>query len=107
MRKILTGDLNTLSPLDEGSYNAAGTMTLLQTDQRLTEKFLTRQQDGTFRMDFRPMQVLLEAGLEDFAGEMNKGEGACRKDASDLLGGHTVPTGRSSSLARRGRFFCP
>lgn len=57
---VLMGDLNTLSPLDHHQYKQSGAI-----ETFLTTDYLSRQyvQDGV--INYRPMQILLDAGLSD------------------------------------------
>jgi exodeoxyribonuclease-3 len=58
---LVLGDLNTLSPLDRAHYDAADVSNLLATSPVAKERFLTK----SLEINYRPMQILLEAGLED------------------------------------------
>lgn len=61
---VLLGDLNTLSPQDDLGDLAQ----LLDKDPRLRRKFLVPHRPGTApRVDIRPLQSLLDAGLQDMA----------------------------------------
>ncbi|UVI31671.1 endonuclease/exonuclease/phosphatase family protein [Paenibacillus spongiae] len=57
---IVMGDLNTLSPLDKAHYDHAGIPEKLSQDDRLSRKFMAQGE-----INYRPMEVLLEAGLVD------------------------------------------
>ena len=75
---ILLGDLNTLSPLDDAHYAAAKLEQTLAKDARLRTKFLRTADDSSVaaagstgqhaaRLDYRPMEVLLSAGMHDMS----------------------------------------
>ena len=77
---ILLGDLNTLSPLDDAHHAAAKLEQTLAKDARLRTKFLRTADDSSFtaagstgqhaaRLDYRPMEVLLSAGMHDMSVE--------------------------------------
>mmetsp|Transcript_5543 Transcript_5543/g.8841 ORF Transcript_5543/g.8841 Transcript_5543/m.8841 type:complete len:299 (-) Transcript_5543:250-1146(-) len=70
---ILAGDLNTLSPFDLLQHKSGDLQGILSRDKRLARKFL-RASKGTQELDYRPMKVLLDAGLTDlaFAGAQAK-----------------------------------
>lgn len=64
---LLMGDLNTLSPLDKMTHNRAGLLEVLMADSSLRRKFV---KGGS--INYRPMQTLLNAGLQDL-GAADKG----------------------------------
>ena len=71
-RVVLMGDLNTLSPLDAAQHAEEGLLrTLARTDHavfaRLGKKFLD---SGRAAINYRPMQLLLDAGFKDTCVEM-------------------------------------
>lgn len=57
---VLMGDLNTLSPLDHGNYEKTGALQTFFAKERLHEQYV---RDGV--INYRPMQLLLDAGLSD------------------------------------------
>lgn len=91
---LLLGDLNTLSPLDDTHYDADKIVgRVLDGDARLRKKFLENPDGADYcestlavatpgqasrvaRIDYRPMQLLLSAGMHDlswYAAEPNDG----------------------------------
>jgi endonuclease/exonuclease/phosphatase family metal-dependent hydrolase len=96
---LLLGDLNTLSPLDDAHYDSEEVVDrVLDRDARLRKKFLEKpdgadsssstiavatrgQARRAARIDYRPMQQLLSAGMLDlssFAAGLHDGEdGGC------------------------------
>ncbi|MDF2658012.1 MAG: hypothetical protein K0Q94_803 [Paenibacillus sp.] len=57
---LVMGDLNTLSPHDDGYYKEYGLLETLESDDKLSRKFVVRG-----KLNYRPMQILLDAGLSD------------------------------------------
>lgn len=76
---VVMGDLNTLSPYDHPAYEQVGLVDSLVNEEKLARKFL---KNGFF--NYKPMQLLLEAGLAD-TGCIGSFEHsvptACNKDA--------------------------
>lgn len=60
---LLMGDLNTLSPRDQDRHSISGLVEILRRDAHLTRKFL----DAEAKINYRPMQRLLDAGLTDLS----------------------------------------
>ncbi len=62
--------MNTLSPWDEQAYKSTNLLSVLLTDERLTNKFVkfgNLDDVSTADLDFGPMNVLLDAGMTDMA----------------------------------------
>lgn len=57
---LVMGDLNTLSPLDDTYYMECSLVHTLAQDDKLTKKFMR-----CGRLNYNPMQTLLDAGLSD------------------------------------------
>jgi endonuclease/exonuclease/phosphatase family metal-dependent hydrolase len=103
---VLMGDLNTLSPHDSAQHADEGLLSTLQRSDhavfaRLGKKFLD---GGRAAINYRPMQLLLDAGFKDVCVEI-----CARESASGVNGSSSVTWSleRDDPFSRCMRRQCP